>query len=106
MAQLIDGYPQHPGSCRLCRSSAHTPVVDTDQDIDLDGYEGRLYICVACATELGDMVGMLDAKRAENLRKENSKLRKRVETLKDEFIAAREFVVEAFTLDETEEDAA
>lgn len=100
--QLVDSYALPPGCCRLCRA-AHVPVVDTFQDIDNDGYEGRLYICAECCGHLADMTGWVSPEKFKATRTELNRLKKKNEELKGEFAAAKEFVVEAFSPDAVEE---
>lgn len=102
---LVDSYTMTPGSCRLC-SDAKTPVVDTLMDIDLNGFDGRLYICASCVGHLAGMIGWSSPERIEKVQKENSRYRKQIERLKQDFAAAKEFVSEAFTPDSLEDDAA
>lgn len=99
---LVDDYALTPGCCRLCKD-AKTPVVDTLQDIDNEGYEGRLYICAVCCGHLADMVGWVSPEKFKATKAARNSAEKRLAEMKEQFASAREFVVEAFTPDAVED---
>ena len=101
---LVDSYTYGPGSCRLCRSSKHTPVIDTEQTIDDEGWEGHLYICVACVEEMADRVGWVSPEKYQKAKTESSRLRRRNDALREQFDGALAAVTEMFTPDADEDD--
>lgn len=61
-----ESYEIFPGRCHLCTGNA-TPTIDTTRDIDRDGYEGRLYVCVECVGAMATEFGWLRPDRAAEL---------------------------------------
>lgn len=82
MLQLRDQYDRTPGHCRLCRS-AETPVIDTGNAYDSDGFGGALYVCFNCGTEIAQIVGFISPilyeKQVEELTKTVALLNKEEE---------------------------
>lgn len=69
--QKLDEYPVGTAfnGCYLCRASRRADedfVVDTERDID---FEGFLVLCQKCVAELGSMVGYVPSKKSDDLQK-------------------------------------
>ena len=61
--QRVASFPLPPGGCRFC--GQHRGGFDTGQDVD---FEGRIYICVGCAEEMGRALGMASERDTTVLR--------------------------------------
>lgn len=64
--QLIgQGQLMHPGCCALCGSgNSEDGYVDTGIFYD---YEGQVYFCVTCATQIANVIGCLAADEVQHL---------------------------------------
>lgn len=83
MLQLIEGYPLKPGCCWLCKTAAQGPVIDTGREIDEEGWEGRMYLCRDCGSEVGRLFGMVPDSKHRGVKAENRRLRTKVEELEE-----------------------
>lgn len=99
---LVDNYTMTPGSCWLCKDNK-VPAVDTLMDADAHGYDGRLYICGACVGDMAQMIGWVPPRKFEEAKKKFNASERKLKALTAQFAAAKEFVSEAFTLDEDED---
>jgi hypothetical protein len=52
--KLLDSYQAAPGHCKVCGTASRTPVIDMGWSED---YYGAVYLCIACAEELGALAG-------------------------------------------------
>lgn len=76
---LWDKPPAHPFFDIITRDTNPGKVFDLN--IDLDSYDGSVYIKVQDIVEMGRTVGMLTKEEADKLRAENAELRRQINKL-------------------------
>lgn len=82
---LVESADLRPGLCMFLKS-ATGPFIDLLRDFDFD-HDGRMYVSVQYAKELGRAAGLIDAEAAEAVRVELEGARARILELEDELLA-------------------